>query len=242
MYFQPAWSPDGHSLAALACKPDEWNARRDEDKTAAGRPRLIDLEGKERLLSDRLADAAPVWSPDASKVAVSFDTDVAIYDALGDAPTGADIPLRDALLAASTQYDAGKLSKKDATTPTNSNEHAATKTSASNASAPTPATDAAPLSFNPIVRLEWLQPETLLIRTAFVRLYKSGELITNYPRWHILHLSPQAAVLSIRQTPSRFHQRREPAPVFDGTYRVSRFPSRTFILSFKPPLRGASTL
>jgi hypothetical protein len=241
IYFSPAWSPDSHAIAALACKPDEWDARRREDKTAAGRPRLIDLEGRERLLSDRLADSALVWSPDASKVAAAFDTDIAIYDAAGQSPTGADIPLRDALLAASAKYDADQRSKKNAAAQSSDNK--TPPANAPNTSPQATTTDAPPLSFNPIVRLEWLQPEMLLVRTAFVRLYKNGELITNYPRWHILHLSPQAAVLSLkRQTPARTDKL--PAPSRARTERrgprASDF-SRASVANLKSSLKGART-
>ena len=168
IYFQLAWSPDSSALAALAAKENEWDARRAENRAPAGRPRLIMLDGRERLLDDRLTEAVPVWSPDASKIATAFETDVAIYDAIGERPTAAGIALREPLLLASARYDTEKLAKQ---------------------SEP-------PLSFNPVVRLAWPQPETLLVQTAFVRMYKSGETITNYPRWHVVHLSPQAALLS----------------------------------------------
>lgn len=194
IYFQLAWSPESNALAALACKPDEWNVRLNESKVPAGRPRLIGLDGRERLLADRLADAAPVWSPDASKVATAFETDIAIYDALGDAPSGANIPLREPLLAASAAYDAQTLSKTNTAATNNANTNVAVVTQA------TPPSSETPLSFNPIVRLEWPQPESLFVRTAFLRVYKSGEVVRNYPRWHVLHLSPQAALLSRRVT------------------------------------------
>ncbi|MGH9901851.1 MAG: hypothetical protein ACRD68_08585 [Pyrinomonadaceae bacterium] len=205
IYFHLAWAPDNHALAALACKPEEWDARRKEDKRPAGRPRLIDLEGRERLLADRMAEAAPVWSPDASKVATAFETDLAIYDAAGDAPTGAVIPLREPLLAASAQYDAQKLTKQTDTVKANAGGAPATE------SAPAPAAAGdTPLSFNPVVHLEWQQPETLFARTAFLRLYKSGELIRNYPRWHAVHLSPQAALVSDGRRPENFWCGRNP--------------------------------
>ncbi|HEY0079160.1 MAG TPA: hypothetical protein VGB73_10980 [Pyrinomonadaceae bacterium] len=204
IYFQFEWAPDNHALVALACKPEEWDARRAEDKTPAGRPRIIDLEGRERLLSDQLGEAAPTWSPDSSKVAAAFETDVVIYDAAGDAPTGANIPLREPLLAASARYDAEKLPKASPAPAANANaKQTATATPAPSGDGNVqPPTSDAPLSFNPVIRLEWLQPETLFVHTAFQRLYKGGEFIRNYPRWHVLHLSPQAAVLSRRTQPS----------------------------------------
>jgi hypothetical protein len=41
------------------------------------------------LLDDELTEALPVWSPDSSKIADAFDTDVMIYDAALDKPTQA---------------------------------------------------------------------------------------------------------------------------------------------------------
>ena len=57
IYFGLSWAPDGHAVAALACKEDEWDAREKEFKTPAGRPRLISISGEERLLDDQLAEA-----------------------------------------------------------------------------------------------------------------------------------------------------------------------------------------
>ena len=206
IYFEFEWSPDSQRVAALACKPDEWDARRREDRPAAGRPRLIELDGRERLLADRLSDAAPAWSPDASKVAAAFDTDVSIFDVAGDAPTAANLPLREPLLTASAGYDAQKLSAQtavgsDAQKAPNNQASASTGGSSQPPAAivnTAPPAGETPLSFNPIVRLEWTAPEKLFVRTAFLRLYRTGEVVRNYPRWHALHLSPQAALLSLR--------------------------------------------
>ncbi|HYX40188.1 MAG TPA: hypothetical protein VE821_00755, partial [Pyrinomonadaceae bacterium] len=62
VYFSLAWAPDAHALAALACTEAELAARINENKQLAGRPRLIDRDGHERLLDDQLMDALPVWS------------------------------------------------------------------------------------------------------------------------------------------------------------------------------------
>jgi WD40-like Beta Propeller Repeat len=184
VYFALAWASDAHALAALACTEQELAERINENKLLAGRPRLIDRNGQERLLDDQLMDALPVWSPDSAKVATASDTDVLLYDALGDAPTGARISLRDPLLKASTTYDAQKLPGGGAANPnTTANQPTA------------PQTSGMPLSFNPIVRLEWVQPETLLVQTGFVRVYQNNEEVRRYLRWHVLHLSPQAVVL-----------------------------------------------
>jgi hypothetical protein len=181
IYFYAAWSPDNQAVVALACRESEWDAREREYKLPAGRPRLITLDGRERLLDDGLTEALPVWSPDASKVATAFDTDVLIYDAGGDKPTQARIRLRDALLAASRVFE-------EKTSGGNKNNNQ-TQPGGSSTSA-----TAIPASFNPIVRLHWPTPEKLYLQTAYVRLF-SNEPINTFPRWHLLVLSAQAALL-----------------------------------------------
>jgi hypothetical protein len=184
IYFYLAWSPDNQALVALACREGEWDAREREHKLPTGRPRLITLDGNERLLDDGLTEALPVWSPDASKVATAFDTDVMIYDAGGAKPTQARIRLRDALLTASRVHEEKTSS---ANKPSNSNGN-------DNQAGGSSPTSSLPASFNPIVRLEWTSPETLYFQTAYVRLF-SNEPINTFQRWHLLTLSPQAAIL-----------------------------------------------
>jgi hypothetical protein len=182
IYFYFVWAPDGHAMAALACKEDEWNARERQYKLPAGRPRLIAPDGTERLLDDALTDALPVWSPDASKVATAFDSDLAIYDAGGKTPTQGRLPLGEQLIAASVVYE-----QRTATKKVNANGNSA--------AAPAHTTTAGvPPSFNPIVRLDWRAPETLYFETAFVRLMPN-ETINTFQRWHLLNLSAQAAIL-----------------------------------------------
>ncbi|HEV2706963.1 MAG TPA: hypothetical protein VGV59_13625 [Pyrinomonadaceae bacterium] len=172
IYFKTSWAPDGHAIAALGCKADEFNTQPAE-KESAGRPRLILLDGRERLLDDRLTDAPPAWSPDSSKVATAFDKEVVIYDAASESPTAAALPLADPLRTASVTFDTNILKAPDASQD-----------------------GYEPISYNPIVRLEWTQPETLFVQTAYVRYYKDQPVPNiSYPRWHVLHLSPQAAVL-----------------------------------------------
>jgi hypothetical protein len=191
VYFHAAWSPDGRAVVALACKEDELSQRIGENKPLAGRPRIIERDGgRERLLSDQLMDALPVWSPDAAKVATAAGTDVMIYDAIGEKPTSALLPLRDPLLASSADYDAKHL------------QHAATVNAGAqkdqkDAQSPPPQpTGATPLSFNPVIRLEWTGEDTLLVETGYVRIFKSeSEPTRRYLRWHVLHLSPQAVVM-----------------------------------------------
>jgi hypothetical protein len=176
IYFYYAWAPDNHALAALACREDEWEAREStlavnhELMRPQGRPRLITLDGQERLLDDGLTEVLPIWSPDSSKIATAFDTDVAIYDtASTNTLTSARIALRESLLKASVIYDRETLHSK--------------------------MTTSLPTSFNPIIHLEWLLPETLFVETAYVRSFPDNP-VKNFQRWHALHLSPQAALLS----------------------------------------------
>jgi hypothetical protein len=181
IYFYSSWAPDSHALVAMACRETEWEAREKELKLPTGRPRLISLEGSERLLDDRLTEALPVWTPDSSKVATAFETDVMIYDAATNKPTQARIPLSDVLLAASRIHEqkaqAGKKENDEGGAPSGNK----------------PA-DVIPASYNPIIRLEWATPEKLYLLTAYVRLIPN-EPITTFQRWHLLVLSPQAAVL-----------------------------------------------
>jgi hypothetical protein len=180
IYFYFSWAPDSSAMVALACKEEEWNARERQYKLPAGRPRLILPDGTERLLDDGMTEALPVWCPDASKVATAFETDVAIYDVGGNTPTQGRVPLGDQLIAASSAYE----------------EKSGAKKANANASAsPAPASaSTVPPSFNPIVNIEWPSPETLYLKTAYVRLMP-GETINTFQRWHLLNLSAQAAVL-----------------------------------------------
>jgi hypothetical protein len=185
IYFALSWAPDSHALVALACRENEWQAREREFKTPAGRPRLISLDGTERLLDDALAEAPPVWSPDSSKVATAFGVDIGIYDAAGKAPTQARLELRERMVTASAAFDEKSApgKSKPADSP---NKAGATPSN--------PAPPAAlPVSFNPIVRLEWPAADKLYLETAYVSV--RSELIKTFSRWHLLVLSPQAAVL-----------------------------------------------
>src|SRR5687767_2360806 len=185
IYFYFAWAPDGHAMVALACKEDEWSERERQAKTPAGRPRLVMPDASERLLDDGLTSAVPVWSPDASKIATAFETDVAIYDANPNKPTQARINLRDLLIAASAVYDESVAKKPS--------PPASPEASPSASPSPSPTSSREPASFNPIIRLEWSSPERLYFQTAYVRL-RPIEAFT-FPRWHLLNLSAQAAVL-----------------------------------------------
>ena len=176
IYFYFAWAPDNHALVALACRESEWGQRDKAYMLPAGRPRLIGLDGQERLLDDELTECLPAWSPDSAKVLTAFDADVGVFDAAGNKPTQARIRLRDALIAASLAYEK-TIAKKD-----NGKDKAASPESGP------------PPSFNPIVRVEWVTPERLYLQTAYIRLYPN-ESINTFQRWHRLTLSAQAAVL-----------------------------------------------
>ena len=185
IYFALSWAPDAHALVALACRESEWQAREKEFKTPAGRPRLISLDGTERLLDDALAETPPVWSPDSSKVATAFGVDIGIYDAASKAPTQARIQLRERLVAASATFDEKSAPAKS---------KAADSPNKTGATPSNPTTAAAlPVSFNPIVRLEWPAADKLYLETSYIRLL--SEPIKTFSRWHLLILSPQAAVL-----------------------------------------------
>jgi len=190
IYFALSWAPDTHALAALACKESEWEAREKEFKTPAGRPRLISLDGNERLLDDALAEAPPVWSPDSSKVATAFGVDVRVYDSASKSPTQARIELRGRLLAASATFDEKSAGKKKPEEPSNKAGNAQPNSSpAAQLNSPSAGP---PVSFNPIVRVEWPTPDKLYIETAYISL--RSELIKTFSRWHVLTLSPQAAL------------------------------------------------
>jgi hypothetical protein len=181
IYFHVAWAPDGHALAALACRQDELERSITENKQLAGRARLITRDGRERLLSDELVEAPPVWSPDAAKVAAGAGTDILVFDAAGDPPTAARLPLRDQLLAASAAYDAKLLASRGGVGRQQQQPSADPSRS---------------ISFNPVVRLEWVQPELLLAQTGYVRIFQNeSEPTRRYLRWHLVHLSPQAVAL-----------------------------------------------
>jgi hypothetical protein len=188
IYFYFNWAPDSHGLVALACKEDEWDEREKQYRLPAGRPRLIAIDGKERLLDDGLTEALPVWSPDSSKVATAFETELAIYDASTDAPTQARVPLRDQLITASIAYEQ-KVGTRNTNTANTSNAPASPTPQVAGASE-----SSLPASFNPIIRLEWQTPEKLYIQTAFVRLMP-GETLNTFSRWHRINLSAQTAVL-----------------------------------------------
>ena len=203
IYFYYVWSPDSSMLAALAATGREWQYlqyRADEKGeifVPVGRPRLVEKTGRERRLDDALTPVQPVWSPDSAKVACAFDKQVRIYDAEGNAPTQAAIPLRNNLLLSSKVFDdeqQTKLNAANSATDANTQGNSAVNGN----TAPTTLPDENTLvSFNPIVSLNWPSEEQLYFQTAFVKRMKNEvDSVTSFPRWHRLILTPQAAVLN----------------------------------------------
>lgn len=210
MYFYFVWAPDSSALAALATSITEWRVRQARLQGAGevfvpeGRPRLVEKTGRERLLDDLATTVRPVWSPDSAKVAVAFDRQIRIYDAIGERPTQAAIPLQNELLLASKAWEEKKMAEEGpgALAPpggnTNSAEAQPAANSNSNVQAPTSALpDPSTLvSFNPIVAVEWPQESMIYFQTAYVKNYlDSAENVSSFSRWHRLILSPQASVM-----------------------------------------------
>ena len=103
-----------------------------------------------------------------------------IYDAATAKPTQARIRLREAMLAASWAYQ----KKNSGTQQSNDGQQASTASAEGDI----------PPSFNPIIRLEWTAPEKLYYQTAYVRMFPNDPMDT-LQRWHLVQLSPQAALL-----------------------------------------------
>ncbi len=196
IYFYYVWSPDGAALAALAAKFDEWRFlqfqadKANEVFTPQGRPRIVEKSGRERRLDDNLTAVRPVWSPDSAKVAVGFDKQVRIYDATGETPTQAAIPLRNQLLISSQTYDQAEREKEE-----NVNAPANETAVPTNQTVSTLPDESSLVSFNPIINLVWEQDSLLYLQTGFVKQFKNGEGSRSYLRWHRLVLSPQAVAL-----------------------------------------------
>lgn len=210
IYFYFVWAPDGSALVSLVATWKEWQYmqyqadQRGEFFVPWGRPRLVEKNGRIRLLDDNLTSVRPVWSPDSAKVALAFDKDVRIYDVIGDAPTQAGIPLRNQLLIASQKYDEDLRRKEESNSNSESNLEGGVKsdqTSSTN-SAEGQGVNTLPdentiISFNPIIQLEWSDDKMLYLQTGYVKEFKDSTQNTrSYLRWHRLLLSPQAVKLN----------------------------------------------
>ena len=228
MYFYAVWAPDSSAIVALASPFTEWRIREyqmgksGERFVPSGRPRLIEKNGRERLLDDYPTAVHPVWSPDSAKVAVAFDKQVRVYDAIGDQPTQAAIPLRNSLLLASKAYEEGIRKKEEAnanvgntgnsasnenaepneTSEANSNSNANVNANAPTSTLPDASTLA---SFNPIIAMSWDDENMLYVETGYVKEYIDDEAENrrSYLRWHRLIFSPQAVALQKPQQPGQ---------------------------------------
>lgn len=216
IYFYFLWAPDSSALVSLAATWREWQVaslqadQRGEMFIPVGRPRLVERNGRERRLDDNITNVQPVWSPDSAKVALAFDKEVRVYDAIGDSPTQAAIPLRNSLLISSKAYD-DEVRRKEQNPNANTNANTNSNTNAnSNVNAninvqPTVAnTDTSTLpdesmlvSFNPIIDLEWTEDSLLYVRTGYIKEMKNAaDSAHSYLRWHRLVFSPQATVIN----------------------------------------------
>lgn len=222
IYFYFLWSPDSSALVSLAATWREWQVgsmqadQRGEMFIPAGRPRLVERNGRERRLDDNVTMVQPVWSPDSAKVALGFDKEIRVYDAIGDNPTQAAIPLRNQLLISSKNYD-DELRRKEqnpnsntnaagaantnanANTNTNTNSQTNVNTAASvvNADTSTLPDENTLVSFNPIIDLEWTEDSMLYVRTGYVKEMKNpADSAHSYLRWHRLIFSPQAVAIN----------------------------------------------
>ena len=198
IYFHFSWSPDSAAIVALAATFQEWRFlqfqadQRSEVFVPKGRPRIVEKNGRERLLDDNLTSVHPVWSPDSTKVAVGFDNQIRLYDALSVTPTQSAIPLRNQLLISSQAYDAAKKAQ-EAVADANTAD-------ANTAAQPTPPPTTLPdekdlVSFQPIIELAWSIDDNIHFQTGFVKEFKIGEGARSSLRWHRLILSPQATTL-----------------------------------------------
>ncbi len=228
MYFYAVWAPDSSALVALASPYTEWRMREFQMTEAgerfapSGRPRLIERNGRERLLDDYPTSVQPVFSPDSAKVAVAYDKQVRIYDVIGERPTQAAIPLRNRLLLASKVFEDtkkkeeaenanseggennnspgedGQANVESNTTEDNKNTNANSNVE-ENTKAPTSTLpdEKSLASFNPIITLRWEQEPMLYLETGYVREYieNTEENRRSFLRWHRLIFSPQAVVL-----------------------------------------------
>jgi len=196
IYYYFVWSPDSAMLAAMAATYQEWRVLQERARQVGevfvplGRLRVVEKTGRERRLDDNLTAVRPVWSPDSAKIAIGFDRQqIRIYDAVGDQPTQAAIPVRNQLLISSQAYDQ-KIN-------TEQNPEAAANTETNvNPNQPTTLPDERTLvSFQPIIALEWTAENLLYFQTGFVKIYLNGDGARSSLRWHRLVLSPQATAI-----------------------------------------------
>lgn len=195
IYFYYVWSPDSTMLLAMAATAREWkyleitSAGKGEAMVPQGRLRIVEKNGRERRLDDNLTAVRPVWSPDSTKAAAAFDTQVRVYDAVGVSPTQAAIPLRNQLLLSSQAYDREQ-------------QRASQAGNTGAGPVPQPTADVSTLpdekllvSYNPIVELAWTAGDLLYLQTAYLkRMRNEADNVRSFSRWHRLVFTPQPAV------------------------------------------------
>ncbi|MFZ1700474.1 MAG: hypothetical protein WBO10_15740 [Pyrinomonadaceae bacterium] len=198
IYFYYSWSPDSSMLVAQAATSREWHyievmaSNKEEMMIPQGRLRIIEKNGRERRLDDNLSSVRPVWSPDSTKVAAAYETQIRIYDAMGTNPTQAAVPLRNQLLISSQAYDRDQQRQLQASEPDpNANGPAATP-EPTNEPLSTLPDEKLLVSYNPIVEIAWTADDLLYLQTAYLRRMKiETESVRSFSRWHRLVLSSQ---------------------------------------------------
>ncbi len=200
IYFYYAWSPDSSMLVALAATSREWKyleivaGTKDEMMVPQGRLRVIELNGRERRLDDNLTPVRPVWSPDSTKIASAFDTQIRIYDAIGTNATQAAIPLRNQLLISSQAYDREQQRLSQASNSDIDSNSEATPQPTPDQPLSTLPDEKLLVSYNPIVEIAWTTDELIYLQTAYLRRMKSeADSVRSFSRWHRLALSAQTA-------------------------------------------------
>ena len=195
IYFYYVWSPDSTMLVALAATAREWKyldvitASKGETMVPVGRPRIIEKNGRERRLDDNQTPVRPVWSPDSTKVAAAFETQIRIYDATGTNPTQAAIPLRNQLLISSQAYDRDQQRKAS-----NANVDANAPANPQPADQPlsTLPDEKLLVSYNPIAQISWTAEDLLYLETAYVkRMRNESDSVRSFSRWHRLAFNAQ---------------------------------------------------
>ncbi len=196
IYFYYQWSPDSSMLVALSATVREWKflevmaGSKGEMMVPQGRPRIIEKNGRERRLDDNLTAVRPVWSPDSSKVAAAFDTQIRIYDATGTNPTQAAIPLRNQLLISSQAYDREQQRSLQASDP-NFNTQPDTNSTPDQTLSTLPDPNLL-VSYNPIVEIAWTADDLLYLQTAYLKSMRNeADSVRSFSRWHRLALSAQ---------------------------------------------------
>jgi dipeptidyl aminopeptidase/acylaminoacyl peptidase len=192
IYYHMEWSPDGTALVAMAASFQEWRfiqQRADINKEAfvpQGRPRIIEKNGRERILDDNLSASLPVWSPDSAKIAMAYDRRIHLYDFIGDNPTQGAVPLRNELLISSEAFDRAERAGQEAASTTVEKSSQVT----------TLPDEKTLISYQPIVVLAWTATDTIYFKTGLVKDLVNGERVRGSERWHRLILTPQATVMA----------------------------------------------